>query len=461
MATAQSFIQPYAQGNSPFTANNGNPNTMYNQKPTGMVSFIPQTGAYLAPMSDAMNNWAVNPVPMGGATTPFWQLPSTGGPAGGGTTGPRLTVPPLTIDPNWVPVKPPGTTTPPTTTPPTTKPPGTPTGTGGVGGGLGSYGPDIWAGGTSGGAGGPRGGSPFTNSGGGINLGGIGNAIGEFVNTVRTGLGVGKEGFSFGQLIDAITEPFMPGDYYNGQLQNGLNRAEVVKGVLNTVLPGGGTLAAYIASKIPDNAGGFLGKIRDFFARGEISQGMDAIERQKAVDEASGKDPRTNPYGQGLSPMGNYDGSMINWSTINSWGNKPTGTPTVSVGPVTQVGSTPGGVGGPLGGFTPVGGSTVFGNGSWGNGATGLGSAGIRDSVAGAAAAVDAGIRNTYGSGSSYGSGMIQSSAPGGGGSRAVGGNTIAEGAAAISMAEGLKAASNAAMFANIQQQMRDMIKIQ
>lgn len=444
-------VQTQAQQGASNTANNGNPNTVYNQSAWGYGGppAMNQAGEW------SMNNLSRPPtIQLSG-----WKPPAGWGSVGNGT-GPVLPINGgIVTDPNWVPGTFPGgggTTTPPTTTPPTGTPGGgtAPVGGGGGGGSTGIYGPDLWAGGTTGGGGGggsgPSGGNPFTNETGGLNLGGIGSAFTNLINTTRSNLGVGQEGFSMGQFLDAITEPFLPGDFYNGQLQNGLNKAEVTKGVLNMVVPGGGNLAAWLASKIPSDSTGFLGKIRDFFARGEISQAMDAIEKQKNIDTANGKDPRNNPYATGTSPLGNFDGNMINWSTVNSWNNKPTGTPTVTVGPVTNVGNSGGvgGVGGALGGLG------ITGQGGWGNAATGLGSAGIRDSVAGAAAGVQDTIRNTYGAGSGWGGNA------GGRTSNAVGGNTIASGDAAIGMAEGLQRAANTALFNSISNRMYDSIKI-
>ena len=42
-----------AQNNVPFSANNGNPNTIYNQ--------VPQQGGYLPPVSNAYDQWRINP----------------------------------------------------------------------------------------------------------------------------------------------------------------------------------------------------------------------------------------------------------------------------------------------------------------------------------------------------------------------------------------------------------------
>ena len=107
----QSFIQPIAQGNTPFLANNGNPGTVYN---------MPGTGSYKPPMSSANNQWALNPSGSAYANDQFW-LTQPAANVGGGNpffNNPGLTtVPGSTIIPA-PPVVPPNTTT--TTTTPTT-----------------------------------------------------------------------------------------------------------------------------------------------------------------------------------------------------------------------------------------------------------------------------------------------------------------------------------------------------
>lgn len=100
----QSFIQPIAQGNTPFLANNGNPGTVYN---------MPGTGSYKPPMSSANNQWALNPSGSAYANDQFW-LTQPAANVGGGNpffNNPGLTtVPGSTIIPA-TPVVPPNTTT--------------------------------------------------------------------------------------------------------------------------------------------------------------------------------------------------------------------------------------------------------------------------------------------------------------------------------------------------------------
>ena len=80
--------QTLAQGSSPFLANNGNPNTIYNTSP-------PQ-GGYLPPVSNAYDQWRINPLSTA-AASPFgpiytapalpFPMPNFGGGTGGGTGG--------------------------------------------------------------------------------------------------------------------------------------------------------------------------------------------------------------------------------------------------------------------------------------------------------------------------------------------------------------------------------------
>lgn len=390
MATnAQSFIQPLAQGNSPFTVNNGNPNTVYNQKPTGMVNFIPQTGAYLAPQSDAMNNWAVNPVPMGGVTTPFWQLPS----GGGQPQGPRLTVPPLTIDPSWVPTTPP-TTTPPTTTPPVTPPTGTPSGGGGGGGNLPNYGVGPSLVGTSG--------SNYTHTVGG----GGGGSLSNIVNSVGGN-------FQWQELLDA----FLPGDLYDAE-SGTWDITNSVAEALNYVIPGLGDAAQFAANN------GLLGQTIQDLAFNESYRQFEARQRNN-VNEAVGNAMNTMDQ-RVVDTMASRLAARQNAFNPGGAGWSPSFNTGYGVGQISPITGQPTGLGSsPFDGSGNSSGSTI--NDRMNNWGVGGAASGGRDSR----------------SGHSAGSG------------------TVATGQAAIDIASGLRDASNAAMFSAIQQQMRDMIKIQ
>lgn len=295
--TPQQYIQPVAQGASPFLANNGNPNTVYN---------IPQTGGYLPPQSDAYNNWAINPfanlqaligssiVPVAaGYTLPNetpWQAPNLGqysslismpgefkpSQGGGGQTALPLpdvvsiTPPtsqyadpasqfwkqPSNVGPNpggFVLPKIPGITdggTPAPTQPTPTEPtPGTgggvtvPPVNGSPGWGMETptpYNPDQYGGGASGGGFGMSSGSVSTGavfgSDGAVKDSSEGQEYNSFLRNVVDTYTHDDGSLDWKQIMDAVTEPFFPGDLYDSNTGN-WNKENIVKSVLNTIIP--------------------------------------------------------------------------------------------------------------------------------------------------------------------------------------------------------------------------------
>lgn len=372
-------VQTQAQQGASNSANNGNPNTVYNQSAWGYGG---------PPAMNQQGDWSMNnlsrppTITLGG-----WQPPAGWGGVGNGTgpvlpinggmpTNPSWTPAPIPGDPNTPGVTTPttGGTVPPTTTttppvrgssiyPGQTDTPWSPLGN--------RYynPPNTYSSNTPGTQG------NYSNSDGtGFNLGAIGNAVSGVVNSLRENAGLGSGGISFGQLLDTITEPFIPGDFYNGQLGN-VNKPNVVAGVLNMVIPGVGNLADFIAGKIPDSATGLLGKIRDFFAKGDIQAAVDEIYKQAAIDEANGKQPYKNPY-SGVNELA--DGTpLVNWSRLNSWRQPAVGgTPTVTVGGIENINPLP-----------------VTGN--------DLVAEGIRGAVSGTADAIQAGLAGNTGAANS------------------------------------------------------------
>lgn len=205
----QSFIQPIAQSNTPFLANNGNPGTVYN---------MPNTGSYKPPMASAQNQWALNPNASMYANNQFWLNAEAGTPTAGGGGNPFFVNPGLTTIPGSV-VQPPvvvptGTVVPPVTTQPpvgnTTVNPNilyNPRNTGGVfnPGPLGTVVSNV---GTSAnnytqGAGG--------NTGTGINWsGGVQGILGSLGQALGMNQGGGMD---WQQALDLI----LPGDLYNNE----------------------------------------------------------------------------------------------------------------------------------------------------------------------------------------------------------------------------------------------------
>lgn len=141
------------------------------------------------------------------------------------------------------------------------------------------------------------------------------------------------------QFLDAITEPFIPGNLYMSELGQ-VNMQNVLKSVLNQVVPGVGTLAQKIAAAIPDSATGMLGKIRDWVKEGKFDElannvykgaRKDAEEKVENGDLDASGPPRSGGGGMGGGGLGGGGG----WMFIGSGsGGGNTKTPNISVGEV-------------------------------------------------------------------------------------------------------------------------------
>lgn len=224
MATPQSLLQSniqnavgtqsLAQNNVPVLANNGNPFTIYNQTPA--------QGGYLPPVSNAFDQWRINPAP----PDPVF----TGG--GSGFQFPTFTLPPLGGGGGWVspvlpPILPPA---PPMSDPlpPVQVPDGGGSGQGGAGGNsgvqpLGQSGNGLLGGG---GIMPPIGGTQFTTSGTpvfGSGTGG-GSLFGGLTNNLSYALGGGNQYLrdnstgvrDWRQLVDAgLNAVGIGGDFYD------------------------------------------------------------------------------------------------------------------------------------------------------------------------------------------------------------------------------------------------------
>lgn len=288
----QSFIQPIAQANTPFLANNGNPGTVYN---------IPATGGYVPPQSDANNNWAVNP--LGNFVMPapasayannrFWE--NLGG--GTGTGGPRFVIPPNTGGGTTPTPWPPGTQPPVTGDPPPTTPPGgttTPPGSGGVD-------PDYPLNNGPGGTWSPPGGVRPGNTTGGNNLSkpstGPTSNIGQWLTTGQGGqlLGMNPDGtISWQQLVDLVSEPWVQGNLYMSNTGQ-WNPQNIVRALANTVIPGAGNLLQTLGAK-----GIFGNTVKQWIIEGRFAEAENAMvgmmEELEAWDRADGTNyTGTNP----------------------------------------------------------------------------------------------------------------------------------------------------------------------
>lgn len=342
MATNPFNVQAIAQANTPFLANNGNPGTVYN---------IPRTGGYVPPQADANNNWAVNPfsnmyLPQFQsqyANNQFWNMPNTGTP-----TGPRFTMTPFTGG-GGVPWAPPPVVTPPPTTPPPTTPPivqppqevpipweneGGPGG-GGLGGGstgldwvdLGSGLGNVDMGGTN---------NPNTQV---ITPGLLESNpnLNNLLNMVTTT--DGKPDWK--QIIDMVSEPWIQGNLY---MENSgtWNAQNIVKSLANTLIPGVGSLLAFLADK-----GVFGQTIKTWFFEGKVKEAMDKLQKDfddnksKLEREAEERANAENPFNDGYTPGeggGSASGDVGGISIVGGGGGgRGGGTPTVDVAPPVQI----------------------------------------------------------------------------------------------------------------------------
>ena len=205
-------LQTTAQNNVPFSANNGNPYTIYNQ--------TPQQGGYLPPVSNAYDQWRINPMQSyGGGQINFGNM--------GGGGFPQFTSPNFNGGGGMLPVFPPnpngGNTPPPVTVPNTT-----PTGNGsnpnmytiGSGGWM-ANGPTVL------GMGGDNGSlnTSYTNAGFGL--------FGSGYNGMNGGgnTGTGSNPFAnvnLGGTLGNIADWFVPGDAFQ---REGINYGNVGLGI--------------------------------------------------------------------------------------------------------------------------------------------------------------------------------------------------------------------------------------
>ena len=209
-------LQTTAQNNVPFSANNGNPYTIYNQ--------TPQQGGYLPPVSNAYDQWRINPMqnqggipPNIGGGFPMIRLPNFSG--GGGTLPVRPPISGTTIPP------PIPNTVPPVITNPNTG--GSPNGnmfTIGSGGWM-ANGPTVL------GMGGDNGSlnTSYTNTGFGLFGSGY-NGMTSGGTSGTGSFGSGLSNINFGRTGGNILDFFLPGDAVQG---GRLNLANLGLGVLD------------------------------------------------------------------------------------------------------------------------------------------------------------------------------------------------------------------------------------
>src|SRR5690625_4332101 len=355
MATTQEFIQPMAQANTPFLANNGNPNTVYNTaatpfggqavvaQPTGVPN--PAEAWYdISPFggSNIRQNWRFAPastaLPPSAYADPaarFWanrtamapaqfSLADSGAMQGGANPfipivpgdpanpGDDVVVDIHPHDPNHrpEPVNPPLQTAPPLPhTPPNAQFPGA------VGGGLTQQqlGAHAYLSTPSG--------VTRTNS-----LGSVIDGISSLVDQASSGLGFNGRtgGFDVMQFLDAVTEVVLPGDFYR-QNTGTWNTQQVAKSILNTVFPGLGKLGAWLArtfrDKLPEG-------IRNWLDKNDLA---DLVEESYNV----------GGEGNYMNVPQTGGGSPFLGGGLGGWSFGPVRTGTVSVGMPTDADRPP------------------------------------------------------------------------------------------------------------------------
>lgn len=137
--------------------------------------------------------------------------------------------------------------------------------------------------------------------------GDIASNLASFVDSTFSTIGSNATAGNVMKALDALTEPFLPGNMYMSELGQ-VNMPNVLTAVLNKALPGIGTLAKYIATKIPQDATGLLGSIRDFFQKGQFQQAANAIYKQYDMEKAQNQ----ATYGGGSGAGGGTEGG--GWS---------------------------------------------------------------------------------------------------------------------------------------------------
>lgn len=303
---------------TPFLANNGNPNTVYNTAATPIQSFGSEplrhnaaaVGTVLtSPWSNTpvFNLNAAAPLPavampansayansqsqfwrnLSGAQRPVFDLSTSGA---------------INPNPNW-PV-------PPTTTPPATTPPGTtpPPSTGGGGGG----GTSRPGGGGRGGGGDLPGTGIRTNNfllnedgTGRMRLGdqevttkpmdSILTGLNGLINNAAQGIGFnGRDGgFDINQFADALTEIFLPGDLYNENVGS-WNTLNITSSILNTVIPGLGRVSQWLMDKLPEG-----NALRRWMQRNILQNNVnDAYDRENWLNAPQDRERDRDPFRQ-------------------------------------------------------------------------------------------------------------------------------------------------------------------
>lgn len=165
----------------------------------------------------------------------------------------------------------------------------------------------------------------------------VADNLNTFVDSTLSAIGNNATANNVMQMIDAITEPFLPGNLYMSELGR-VNMPNVLTAVLNKTVPGLGTLGKWLASKIPQDTGGILGKIREFFQQGQWQSAaneiyktldMDAAQQQAFQGNGGGGGDRTG----GGEYLGGWSGGT---SGFNGGGGFGGWTSNITIGDLTN-----------------------------------------------------------------------------------------------------------------------------
>lgn len=161
----------------------------------------------------------------------------------------------------------------------------------------------------------------------------IGENLTNFVDNTISTLGNNATAGSVMKMLDALSEPFLPGNMYMSEL-GALNMPNILSAIMNKAVPGLGTLGKWLATKIPADAGGLLGKLRDWVMNGKLQEAANAIYKQYDMEAAQNQ--AIYGGGTGRPSAGTTAGGGAGWLGGGSYGSGDSGhgmTGSVTVGP--------------------------------------------------------------------------------------------------------------------------------
>lgn len=147
----------------------------------------------------------------------------------------------------------------------------------------------------------------------------VGENLSNYFNNAVNSLTSSNTAGNIMNVLDKITEPFLPGNLYMSELGK-VNMPNVVSAIMNQVVPGLGTLGKWIADKIPQDAGGLLGKIRDFFQNGKFQEAANEIYKNYDMEKAQQAAIGGGGGGGGDGWVGGGNAGLGGWG---GWGGVP------------------------------------------------------------------------------------------------------------------------------------------